>query len=148
MRQIHYIAFHYSASDLAVHDNLKALKFWHMIENGWSDVGYHYIITKSTGIDFGRPIRIQGAGIKDQNEGGIHICLTGKNEFTDKQFELAADICLELMDELGLTTADIYGHKEMDPTSKCPNYDVQVEIKDRIKELVYTRNLSRGIGGP
>lgn len=140
MRPITYIAFHYSNSDLEVHDNLKAIKFWHVVERGWSDIGYHYVITKSTGIEIGRPIYIQGAGIKDQNEGGIHICLTGEDEFTDNQFGLAAELSLELMDNLGLTVKDIKGHKEIDPSSVCPNYDVQKEIIDRIKELIYARN--------
>ena len=63
----------------------------HVEENGWSDVGYHYIIRADGTIEKGRDINTIGAHAKGRNN-YIGIALTGYDEFTDAQYKSLAKL--------------------------------------------------------
>jgi len=63
----------------------------HMEENGWKDVGYHYIIRADGTIEKGRDINKVGAHAKGRNN-YIGIALTGYDEFTDAQYKSLAKL--------------------------------------------------------
>ena len=67
----------------------------HMEENGWKDVGYHYIIRADGTIEEGRDINTIGAHAKGRNN-WIGIALTGYDEFTDAQYKSLAKLFNEL----------------------------------------------------
>lgn len=81
------------------------IKHWHVYENGWADIGYHYIIGNGHGIVdggivLGRLEKYQGAHIKRNNHDSIGILLMGdlrNHPPTDKQVtaltNLLASIC-------------------------------------------------------
>ena len=57
-RDVDRVFIHCSASDHAHHDDVKVMRDWHVNGNGWSDVGYHYFITKAGKIIFAVTVMI------------------------------------------------------------------------------------------
>lgn len=140
MRAINLIIFHCSDSDRPNHDDISVIAQWHS-ERGWvgpdkingtqDDVGYHYFIKKNGAYQKGRPDDAIGAHCKGYNANSIGICLSGKNDFTDAQFLMAAKLAKELMSKYNLKITDILGHNELEKTKTCPNFKLE-EIFKRI----------------
>lgn len=49
----------------------------HMRTNGWSDIGYHFVIGAGGQIYEGRDLNYQGAHAKGFNQGTIGVCMLG-----------------------------------------------------------------------
>jgi len=128
MRQIDFIALHCSDSDIPSHDDISVIKKWHL-KRGFYDVGYHFFIKKNGEIQIGRPIHVAGAHIAGHNKNSIGICLSGRHEFTDAQFDSCAIVCRELLLEFGLDKIDILGHNELDSKKTCPNFKTSEVIR-------------------
>lgn len=50
---------------------------WHVKDNGWSDIGYHYLIDRDGTVVEGRPLEVAGAHTKGHNSDTIGIALFG-----------------------------------------------------------------------
>jgi N-acetyl-anhydromuramyl-L-alanine amidase AmpD len=138
MRKIEKLIVHCSASDNPEQDSPKAI--WHLhtapktekikwgeyntTGNGWSDIGYHIIITTDGDVHNGRPIGKVGAHCKGQNEDSVGICLTGINKFTSAQFESLIDLLKDLTEKYGLFNSQVFGHYEFDIKKTCPNLNM------------------------
>ena len=83
--KIEYLIVHHSASDNKRHDNVETIRRWHK-ERGFSDIGYHFVITRDGVVHAGRPIDKMGAHTKGFNDVSIGVCLTGKDHKTPKQY--------------------------------------------------------------
>lgn len=123
MRLIDLIVVHCSDSDNPKHDDWRVIKRWHL-ERGFHDIGYHFVIQKDGGIRVGRPLRHAGAHAKGHNRNSIGICLTGKHEFTESQFESLKKLCDNLIEEFGLERQDVVPHRSLNPKKTCPNFNV------------------------
>ena len=126
MRAVNKIILHCSDSDHAHHDNVQTIFRWHVVENGWSDIGYHFVITKggNGALHFCRHVNTQGAHAKGNNEHSIGICITGKYEFSIEQICTAVRLCRFLRFVYPLTTKDILGHYEVNEGKTCPNFNM------------------------
>jgi N-acetylmuramoyl-L-alanine amidase len=116
---------------------------WHVIENGWNDVGYHFAILNGKPLPDSemqgvfdlagdgkitrlRPVEIMGAHCAGENADSIGICLIGKKFFTARQFFAL----ITLMDEIKYVYPEIklYGHYETRSGKKqgktCPNLNM------------------------
>ena len=105
---------------VTVHD----IKDWHVNDNGWSDVGYHFIINRDGSIDLGRPINIVGAHCKGFNSDSIGTCMIGRDWFTVEQLKTlrALDTSLRLLiPEIEETK----GHTDYNPYKTCPNINIE-----------------------
>ncbi len=126
MRDINKVIIHCSDSDYMWHDNIDTIREWHVKERGWSDIGYHYVITQDGSVQLGRPIERSGAHVRGQNDNSIGICLTGKKFFTCKQFESLRQLISNLKSIIpGL---NIHGHRDFDPSKTCPNFNVFTKL--------------------
>lgn len=127
MRNIWHINVHCSASDFDHHDNVQSIYQWHVIENGWSDIGYHYIITKNGDVHICRPIHRTPASIKNHNSGGIGIMLTGNYVFSEAQFRSLRALIRNLQFEYNISDDNVKGHNEYEGhfNRKCPNFDLK-----------------------
>ena len=128
MRAVNVIVVHCSNSDYKHHDNVESIRKWHVDENGWSDIGYHFIITKDGRIHVCRPIHRAGAHTKGHNHNSIGICLTGSKFFSDEQFKSLKLIVDELSVELGLDKNDVYPHRYFNKNKTCPNFDIKTVL--------------------
>ena len=55
MRKIDKIIIHCSATPGLKNFDVKDIRDWHVNGNGWSDVGYHYVIKLDGEVQLGRP---------------------------------------------------------------------------------------------
>ena len=96
MRPINKVLIHCSATPQGRDVKIETIKDWHVGHNGWSDIGYHYVIELDGEIKEGRPVEITGAHCRGQNKFSIAICYVGgmnksntkpKDTRTDEQKE-------------------------------------------------------------
>jgi N-acetylmuramoyl-L-alanine amidase len=138
------IIVHCSASDRMTDDCPKAIRELHTSPpfedfvwgeyvthgRGWSDIGYHYIITSDGNLHLGRPIERGGAHAVGYNAYSIGICLTGNKIFTEKQFITLAKLARNLMAEFDLNLNNIIGHNQVSKEKTCPNFDVRKKLME------------------
>lgn len=139
-REINKVILHCSASPFG---DRKLLWKWHVQENGWSDIGYHFVIGNTRPDNYPenkgifnlahdgkilrcRPVEKQGAHCQGENEDSIGICLIGNKLFSARQFYSL----IVLMDEIKYVYPKIklFGHYETksgsDQGKTCPNLNM------------------------
>ena len=133
MRNINKIIIHCSATREGQEVTVGTIRDWHVVGNGWSDIGYHYIISLNGDVELGRPISISGAHTKGQNENSIGVCYIGgvekdgktpKDTRTDKQKLSLLNIIKTLRSIYG--DVGVYGHRDFAPKA-CPSFDATKE---------------------
>lgn len=107
------------------------IKRWHVEDNGWSDIGYHYLIDRDGAVIAGRPIARDGAHVKGHNKGTIGICLLGgfgsaatdafEENFTPDQDAALRDQVALLQKRYG--PLKISGHNDY-AAKACPGFKV------------------------
>jgi len=140
MAKIKRIIIHCSDSK---HGSSADIRRWHVQENGWRDIGYHFIINNGNlgqgliiesmdgAIEIGR--EMDGNGYLDTEEIGAHalganadsigICLIGKGEYTPAQMFALKRLTGELCVEFGISKENIIGHCEVEGVTKsCPQF--------------------------
>ena len=132
------ITVHCSATKDGVCFDVNDIRQWHK-QRGWSDIGYHYVITLDGEIQTGRPIEKTGAHVKGHNKDNIGICLIGgldsschpADTFTDAQSDSLRYLITCLSSEHGIKQCDIKGHRDYPGVHKeCPCFDVQGTLKE------------------
>ena len=125
MRAIKKIIIHCSATDSIVYDNIESIRRWHVDQNHWFDVGYHYFIRKNGTIELGRPLYIVGAHCVDHNIDSIGICFSGNTLFKDEQFISGRKLLKNLFDVFSLDYSHVYPHNYFNNSKTCPNFTME-----------------------
>ena len=132
MRTIDKIILHCAATKEGRDIKTETIKSWHVKGNGWSDIGYHYVIELDGTVKKGRPIYRSGAHTKGHNTGSIGVCYIGGIDIEKKPKDTRTEAQRNAMDELinellvEYPNATIHGHNEFSAKS-CPSFDVQKE---------------------
>lgn len=129
MRKIDKIIIHCSATKPSQDIGAAEIDKWHK-QQGWDEIGYHFVIRRSGEIENGRPVEKIGAHCKGHNADSIGICLVGgidtdgkpENNFTDAQFASLRSLVLKLKFTYGILY--IFGHNEF-ANKACPCFDVK-----------------------
>ncbi len=119
-RDVHKIIVHHTASPQDT--TVSQIRDWHVNGNGWSDIGYHYIILGDGTLERGRSINKTGAHCKGHNRGSIGICVTGNTSEeppTTAQVQSLLGTLNMLLEEHNITRQDVYGHRDLGAT-ECP----------------------------
>ena len=132
MREINKIIIHCSATREGQDVSVDTIRRWHVVERGWSDIGYHYVIGLDGSIEKGRLNNVQGAHTKGHNKNSLGICYIGgcdkdmnpKDTRTDEQ-KRSFLILLEGLKSI-YPKAKIHGHNEFS-SKACPSFDVKKE---------------------
>ena len=106
------------------------IREWHVKDNGWDDVGYHHIITRSGTIEPARPEEMQGAHAPVVNYRSVAICMIGgsdvnggwSNNFTNEQWVTLKALLLNLTKKYEIKK--IIGHYQVDSKKECPSFNV------------------------
>lgn len=83
MRKINELIIHASATrpnwmgKSPTKRKVAEIRRWHVEDNGWSDIGYHWIIDRDGTIVKGRPMERTGAHTRGKNKDTVGICLIG-----------------------------------------------------------------------
>ena len=130
LRQLKKIIVHCSDSKTG---NAAKIKKWHVVDKGWNDIGYHYVINRNGEIETGRPIERIGAHCKGKNRYSVGICLIGKptNEsgiaaFKGEQIDSLRVLCHTLIIKEGLELESVFGHNTYTDKKICPGFDVEI----------------------
>jgi len=134
MRKINLIVWHCSATPPSMDIGAEKIREWHVDVNGWSDIGYHWIIRRDGTVDKGRDESRSGAHAKGFNANSIGVCLVGgvdsrqnpESNFTRAQYEAA----FALKDDLDARYSGVEhkGHNELS-TKACPSLNAKELFK-------------------
>ena len=125
-----YIVIHCAATKASMDIGLTEIRKWHVQDNGWRDVGYHYIIRRNGEVELGRSIRDTGAHAAGYNHKSVSVCMVGgmakdnsaEANFTAQQWTALLDLVKQL--KSNYPEADVIGHNEISE-KECPSFDVQ-----------------------
>ena len=133
-RTIKKLIVHCSASPDSMDVGTKEIRDWHVNGNGWSDIGYHWVIRRDGTIEAGRPEEKSGAHVKGHNSDSIGIVWVGTNKIEDKQLDALVTKVKELCYRFKVNNKDVYGHYELYSGKTCPN----LKMDDFRKSLAST----------
>ncbi|WP_286904218.1 peptidoglycan recognition protein family protein [Clostridium sp. UBA1652] len=111
------IGHHADAFNCSVQD----IHSWHK-NNGWSGIGYHFLVRKNGEVYQGRPLDTLGAHTLGQNSDSIGICLEGRltqEKPTQAQINSLKEVLSYLRNIYG--NIPFKGHKDYMATD-CPGY--------------------------
>ena len=100
--------------------------------NGWSDVGYHYIVLLDGQIQKGREDKTTGAHVGGHNSNSIGICYIGGGNGEDTRTTPQKASLVHLISFLRRLYPDsvVLGHRDFEGVTKaCPCFDAQDEYK-------------------
>ena len=106
------------------------IKHWHTVDNGWDDIGYHYVIKRDGTLETGREEHRTGSHARQVNGTSLGICMIGgsnksgeqENNFNEEQFLTLKEIVTKLKDKYNIEK--IIGHYQVDDKKECPSFDV------------------------
>jgi N-acetylmuramoyl-L-alanine amidase len=132
-----YIVIHCAATKASMDIGLTEIRKWHVQDNGWRDVGYHYIIRRNGEVELGRSIRDTGAHAAGYNHKSVSVCMVGgmaednsaEANFTPQQWTALLDLIKQL--KIQYPEADVIGHNEISE-KECPSFDVQKWKEDNL----------------
>ena len=136
MRGITEIIVHCSATPEGRDISTEDIRTWHIKDNGYSDIGYHYVVELDGSVHTGRDESVAGAHCKGHNANSIGVCyvggveadcVTAKDTRTDAQKASLRKLLSELKEKY--PGAVIYGHRDL-AAKACPSFDAKAEYKD------------------
>ena len=123
------IFVHCSATKPSQDIGVDTIRMWHK-QQGWLDVGYHFVIKRDGTVEEGRPVDVVGSHVKDWNSRSVGVCLVGgidakgkfEANFTPAQMSALRNKLAEL--KALYPKADIKAHHDVAPKA-CPSFDLQ-----------------------
>lgn len=138
MRTINKIIIHCTATPEGREVTVEDLRKWHVVENGWSDIGYHFFIDLKGDIHECRPLERTGAHTRGHNYGSIGIAYAGGMSADQGEVSTPKDTRnINQKDSLDFLLADlkdlhpkakIYGHRDFSAKA-CPSFDARTEYE-------------------
>ena len=128
------IFVHCSATKVSMDIGLREIRQWHK-EQGWLDVGYHFIIRRDGTVETGRPVDVVGSHVAGWNERSVGVCLVGGVADNGKDFE--ANFTVDQMYALDMVLRDlsdkypkatIKAHHDVAPKA-CPSFNLSHWLK-------------------
>lgn len=133
MRYIDKHVVHCAATPPSMDIGVDEIRQWHTVGNGWSDIGYHFVIRRDGTIELGRPIERAGAHAKGHNANSVGTCLVGgvdEDMFPEDNFTKEQKASLRAIDT-GIKAfvdneVETLGHRDLPGVTKdCPCFDVK-----------------------
>lgn len=139
VRPISEIIVHCTATPEGREVSVDTIRSWHKA-NGWSDIGYHYVVHLDGTVEAGRPEAEIGAHVAGHNTGTLGVVYVGgvdaamgpKDTRTPAQKNALMALCQALCTKYQ-KIAKISGHNQYTNTKACPSFDVR---KDPLGSIV------------
>ncbi len=142
MRTIDMVVIHQTGTPTGT---LESIRRYHRQTLGWSDIGYHYLITRDGKVHKGRANSEVGAHCKGDNATSIGVCCVGAGDalpigsgyMTQAMWDSLFSLAQRLVAAYKVPIYRVVGHRER-PSGReqgktCPGFDVAI-----------MRNLLRG----
>ena len=131
-RVIKEIIVHCSATAEGRDFTVEDIRRWHK-QQGWSDIGYHYVIGRHGEKWTGRDVDVSGAHCEGHNRNSIGVCYIGGLDASGKKAKDTRTlqqkaVMLSVLTELKrlYPQAKIYGHRDF-ARKDCPSFDAKKE---------------------
>jgi N-acetylmuramoyl-L-alanine amidase len=129
---ITHIVVHHSATETG---SAEAFARYHVQEQGWPGVGYHYVIGQDGYIKKCHPAEIISYHASGYNSRSLGVCLVGnfdEQKPTRVQLDALIELLKQLMKAYGIR--NVIGHREVPHTNKsCPGKNVNMdEIRKKL----------------
>lgn len=138
-RRIDEIIIHCSATPEGRNYTVEDIRNWHL-KQGWSDIGYHYVVDLYGNIFNGRDVDLIGAHCSKggHNTHSIGVCYVGGVEKDDVRVSKDTRTTLQKSSLIALLkdlralypNARIYGHHNFDKSKDCPSFDAKKEYRN------------------
>ena len=127
------IFVHCSATKEIMDIGVREIRQWHK-EQGWLDIGYHFVIRRDGTVETGRDLGAVGSHVKGYNETSVGVCLVGgidakgnpEANFTPEQMGSLQDVLTSL--KLEWPNAVIMAHHDVAPKA-CPSFNLSHWLK-------------------
>lgn len=149
MRGIRRMTIHHSAvlssnsSLRAVAMQIRSIQSYHIRQNGWGDIGYHFLVDPAGRVWEGRALAHQGAhagGVN--NEHNVGICLLGNfvpgrsgQRPTAAQITAMENLVSWLGGRYSIQRHGVLTHKELKPGTTCPGSRLQAIVNRMRRQL-------------
>ena len=127
----HAVIHHTLSHDVSI----ETVRKWHVNENGWNNVGYHFLIRASGKVESGRPVGFTGAHAKGRNH-YIGVALTGYDDFSAEQLESLLNLLISL------DVKYIERHRDSTQNNPCPGLGIPVERIQETITLIYESKIA------
>lgn len=120
----------YFTSQSATAERIEKIRKYHTGNNGWGDIGYHYIVDRAGRVWEGRPIQYQGAHVRKNNENNIGILVMGnfdKQSPTKAQIDSLYQTVDALTKKYKIKSKLVRSHQEINKTA-CPGRNLQKQM--------------------
>lgn len=140
LREVTNVIFvHCSATKPTQDIGAREIRMWHKHDNGWLDIGYHFVIRRNGVIENGRPVDVVGAHAYGYNGDSVGVCLVGGLDssgkpdanFTAEQYEALKTLLRTL--KASYPEASIKGHREVSDKA-CPSFDATAFVANMFSE--------------
>lgn len=133
MRKLNRIILHCTATPEGRNYDVATIRSWHVKNNGWKDIGYHYVVYLDGSVHEGRPIEQVGAHTSGHNSDSIGIVYVGgcdknmkpKDTLTTEQETAMVNLIKALREEYG--ELSLHGHNEF-ANKACPSFNVKIKF--------------------
>lgn len=142
VEDVTHIDIHHSASsknDYKGEETINIFAKFHINNNGWPGIGYHYIVAPNGDIFKTGYINEKRWSVAGNNSYTISVMLIGnfeKEELESKQYNAALNLIEDIMDAYDISIKNVKGHKEYKGNEKksCPGFNM-----DKVRDDLYKR---------
>lgn len=150
-RATQHIVIHTSATRAIQDIGVGEIRKWHKAQ-GWTDIGYHFVIRRDGTVQRGRARDAIGSHVKGWNAITLGICMVGglankapyapENNYTPAQWKALEALIRELLKVYPKAT--ILGHRDLSPdknrdgkispnewVKQCPCFEAKAWAKSR-----------------
>ena len=123
---LEYIVIHHTAS--TAKETVEQIHNFHINNNGWAGIGYHFYIRKDGTIYRGRPEKYIGAHCENYNSVSLGICCEGNFEIeqpTNEQLQSLSELIQYLKKKYG--NVQVVGHRDLNATA-CPGKNLYSKL--------------------
>lgn len=131
-RKIREIIVHCSATPEGREVRATDIRLWHTRDRGFSDIGYHFVVSIDGTVETGRPLHRSGAHCLGHNRHSVGICYVGglnrhfksADTRTAKQRATLEQLIATL--KQAFPEAIVYGHRDF-ARKDCPCFNAHAE---------------------
>ncbi len=148
-----HLIIHCAATPPSMDVGAAKIRDWHVNGNGWSDIGYQWVIRRDGTVEKGRAIDQVGAHAGyNWNYRSVGVCMAGgvtqatrrvngrlvrdpEDNFTQAQFDALAKLIVEMDEKYG--DLEVIGHRDtyaldgLPQLKACPSFDVAAWLASR-----------------